>query len=106
MRLNPHYPVNYLDTLGWAYFETARIEEAIGALKRAITRYPDLINAHRVLALCYSELGRKEEARAAAAEVLRLNPQFSLEVWGRRLPVKEQATLERYLTALRKAGLK
>jgi len=33
-------------------------------------------------------------------------PPFSLEGWGRILPFKDQAVLERYLAALRKAGLK
>ena len=58
------------------------------------------------MAAVYSELGRKAEARAEAAEVLRLNPQFSLEVHRQREPVKDPARLERHLAALRKAGLK
>jgi len=32
------------------------------------------------LAAVYSELGKDAEARAEAAEVLRINPQFSLEI--------------------------
>jgi hypothetical protein len=51
-----------------------------------------------------SELAREEEARAA--EVLRINPQFSLEALQQRLPYKDPAELERHLAALRKAGLK
>ena len=62
--------------------------------------------AHLGLAVVYSELGRAEEARAAAAEVLRLNPQFSLEVHRQRAPIKDPVVLERQLAALRKAGLK
>jgi len=62
--------------------------------------------AHLVLASCYAELGREEEARAAAAEVLRINPNFSLEVWRQMIPFKDPAELERYLAGLRKAGLK
>jgi hypothetical protein len=54
----------------------------------------------------YSESGQEEEARAAAAEMLKLSPDFSLEFWGQTLPVTDPATLERVLTALRKAGLK
>jgi hypothetical protein len=40
----------------------------------------------------------------AAAEVLRLNPNFSLEVGRQSIPVKDQAVLERDLAALRRAG--
>jgi adenylate cyclase len=49
---------------------------------------------------------RPAETRAEAAEVLRINPNWSLEVWKQRIPYKEPATLERVFTALRKAGLK
>jgi hypothetical protein len=59
-----------------------------------------------ILAAIYSELGKEAEARAEAAEVLRLNPQFSLEVHKQRVPLKDPAVLERHLDVLRKAGLK
>jgi hypothetical protein len=59
-----------------------------------------------LLAAVYSELGQAVEARAEAAEVLRLNPQFSLEVHRQRMPIKDPALLERHIAALRKAGLK
>jgi hypothetical protein len=54
----------------------------------------------------YSELGQAAEARAEAAEVLRLNPNFSLEIHKQRVPIKDPALMERHLEALRKAGLK
>jgi hypothetical protein len=38
--------------------------------------------------------------------VLRINSKFSLEVHKQRVPIKDPATLERHLAALRKAGLK
>jgi hypothetical protein len=59
-----------------------------------------------MLAVVYSELGQAAEARAEAAEVLRLNPNFSLEVHKKRAPIKDPVMLERHLAALRKAGLK
>jgi len=51
-------------------------------------------------------LGREEEARAAAAEVLRLDPKFSVEYFVKTLPLKNKADTERLIDALRKAGLK
>jgi hypothetical protein len=44
--------------------------------------------------------------RAEAAEVLRINPKFSLEIHRQRTPIKDPAVLERHIAALRKAGLK
>jgi TolB-like protein len=105
MRLNPYYPTLYLFHLGNAYYLAGRHEEAIAALKRVLARTPDFLGAHAVLAVVYSELGRLEEAQAEAAEVLRINPSFSLEVWRQNLPHKE-AEVERMLAGLRKAGLK
>jgi hypothetical protein len=53
-----------------------------------------------------SLLGREEEARAEAAEMLRINPKFSVEKWAKRLTYKNQADADRFISALRKAGLK
>ena len=106
MRLNPHYPDYYLLHLGISYLSTGRYEEATAAFKKALTRNPDFLLAHIFLAALYSGTGWEEQARAEAAEVLRLNPQFSLEVWRQTLPMKDQAKLEMLLGVLRRAGLK
>jgi adenylate cyclase len=106
MRLNPRYPPWYLFNLGFAYREAGRCEEALVPLKKALTLNPNLAPAHWNLAACYAELGRLEEARAEGAEVLRVNPNASLEVWRQTIPYKNPADLERFLAALRKAGLK
>jgi adenylate cyclase len=101
MRLNPHYPVNYLFTLGFANFAMERYEESVAALKGTLTRSPDHLGAHLVLATIYSEIGRIEEARAHVAEAMRINPQLSLEDLRQRLPALPKNGLD----ALRKAGL-
>jgi hypothetical protein len=61
------------------------------------------------LVWAYSELGREQEARAEAAEVLRISPSFSVEELKRRLPYWREPRAERaerQLAELRKAGLK
>jgi adenylate cyclase len=96
----------YLSEVGPAYYLAGRTEEAIAPLKQFLARYPNILGAHLTLAAAYSELDREAEARAEAAEVLRLNPKFSLEIHRERVPIKDPAVLERHLAALRKAGLK
>jgi hypothetical protein len=54
----------------------------------------------------YRELSKETEAQVEAAEVLRLNPRFSLEVHKERMPIKDPTVLERHIAALRRAGLK
>jgi adenylate cyclase len=106
LRLNPHDPFFYLSILGSAYRVMGRYEEAITAFKRALSRNPKLLPAHVILAASYSESGQEAEARAAAAEVLRLSHTYSLEAVRQRLPFKDRTDLERLLAALRKAGLR
>jgi hypothetical protein len=48
---------------------------------------------------------RDEEARASAAEVLRINPKFTLELYAKRSLVKDRSVIDKAIDALRKAGL-
>jgi adenylate cyclase len=102
IRLNPIPPNNYLFGLGISYAMTGQYEEAITWGKKAVRQQPNSFLAHIMLTEIFSFSGRDEEARAQAAEVLRINPKFSLEKWE-----KSAATVdtERFIDALRKAGL-
>jgi len=106
LRRKPFVVDEHLRSVGTAYSLAGKPEEAIAPLKQYLSRYPNVLGAHLTLAAVYRELGKEAEARAEAAEVLRLNPQFSLEVHKERAPIKDPATLERHIAALRKAGLK
>ncbi len=105
MRLNPRYPMSYLWSLGQAYAFLGRTDEAIATVKRVLVRNPDHITAHMMLAVILGELARTEEARQEVAEILRINPQFSLANLRKRIPYKDPAALERMVTGLQKAGL-
>ena len=106
LRLKNEFADDHLGSVGTAYAVAGRYEEARAPLQRSISRYPNILHIHLMLAVVYSELGQAAEARAEAAEVLRLNPKFSLEVHKQRMPIKDPAVLERHIAALRKAGLK
>ena len=103
IRLDPRHPEKYSMPEGVAYNGLGRYAEAVDALKRSDQNNPWV---HVNLVYAYSELGREQDARAEAAEVLRLSPQFSLE-GVERIPGNWQGPLgRRYLADLRKAGLK
>ena len=68
-----------LSCVGTAYYLAGRPEEAIAPLKQYLTHYPNILGAHLTLAAVYSELGKEAEARAEAAEVLRINPNSRLK---------------------------
>ncbi|BBO78527.1 guanylyl cyclase [Desulfosarcina widdelii] len=105
LRLNPFPGVFVYWILGRAYFMTGQYDESIAICKKAIQVSPNFIAAHRYLAACYSSLDREADAQAAAKEVLRINPKFSIESYAKRLRYKNKADIERELGALRKAGL-
>ncbi len=105
MRLSPFSESIDYWILGRAYFMTGRYDEAILILKKAVQISPAFIPAHIFLAACYSSLGRDVEAAAEAKEVLRINPKFSIESHAKALPYKNEADIEREVSALRKAGL-
>jgi adenylate cyclase len=105
IRLNPMPPDWLLENLASAYRMEGRYEEAIAELSNVLHRNPDYTAAWLNLVVIYSSLGREEDARAAAAEVLRLDPKFSLGRYAQSRPLKNQAIKDRLITDLRKAGL-
>ncbi len=83
-----------------------RPEDFLALLQpKVIAKNPGHLTAHVLLAATYHESGQEEQARAEAAEILRINPHYSLAVV-QRVPYKDSASMERQLTALRQAGLK
>jgi adenylate cyclase len=106
IRLNPIPPAYYFNHLGVAYRASGQYEEAISAYKKAIHNQPTFLFAHIGLAASYIHVGQEEEAHAEAAEVLKIDPEFSLEHWAKTYPLKKKADKDLYIAALRKAGLK
>ena len=85
---------------------TGQYEKAIAACKRAIEIEPKNLWSHVVLTCAYTLSERNEEARTELEEVLRISPKFSLGHFAKILPYKNPAYTERFVGALRKAGLK
>jgi adenylate cyclase len=98
----PHYLL--LEAL--AYFFMGRYEEAIPVFKEHLAHHPNDLVAHDNLAACYIEVGRVDDARAEAAEVMRINPDFSLEYQKHHSVVKEGPMRDRIYGDMAKAGLK
>jgi adenylate cyclase len=105
IRLNPFPSAGMLNFLAVAYRDSGQYEKAIEASKKALQREPNYQYPCIHMAVSYIRLGREEEARAAAAELLRINPKFSLERYSKILPFPKPVA-DRVIEDLRKAGLK
>ena len=104
--LNPIANSLLLRDLGSAYKMAGKYEDAIVFLKKSLQKRPNALFSHLHLAVCYVSLGREEQARAEATEVLRIHPKFSLEHYAKILPYKDQSVVDNMIACLRKAGLK
>ena len=105
IRLNPIPPNNHLWSLGLSYAYTGQYDEAITWCEKAVSQKPNDLLARMMMAVVYSLSGRDEEARAEAAEILRILPKFSLKKFEKKLTYKKKTDRELFLGALRKAGL-
>jgi adenylate cyclase len=106
IRLNPIPQVSYLSQLALSYTFIGEFEKAIGICKKALPKNPDDLIGRIALVVAYTSLGRESDARAEVAEVLRIDPKFSLEYAAKTWPYKKDADRDFVLNALRKAGLK
>ena len=104
-RLNPIPPSHFYNILGGAYLCNGQYEKAIEVAKKVLRSNPDQIDIYILLTASYGALNHTEEAGKAAEEVLRVDPNFSIEYYRMVLPFKHQETLDKHIEALRKAGL-
>ena len=101
MRLNPFYPDWYLWHLGEAFFDMNDYEQAI----RTLTQMRDKTEAYRMLTASNALLGRMDEARRHAAQILETHPEFTLRHWENVPPDRNPGPRDRLIEGLKKAGL-
>ncbi|MDB4444036.1 adenylate/guanylate cyclase domain-containing protein [bacterium] len=108
MRLDPYYPSVYLELLGGVYHLLGEYEKAVEAFRMLVVREPHSLVGRQGLVIAYIRLGRKEQARSEVAELLRLFPEYSLEVYRKQAHRMrmDPAVVESGIEALREAGLK
>ncbi len=96
---------SYFFNLSLAYFLTGQYNKAVETVKEGLQQVPDNFLLYPPLAASYLLMGRKEEARAAAGEIPKLNPKFSLKRYSRTLYFKNKRDVDQMVQALREAGL-
>lgn len=106
IRLNPFPPAYWMRELGEAYRMAGRYTEAVAAFKRAIQSNLHYVEAYVGLTSTYALMGRLTDAKAAASEILRIAPDFSVQDYVKSLQYKESKDLNCVIETLRKAGLR
>jgi adenylate cyclase len=106
MRLDPFYlPVTSF-VLAFAHYMLKQHAQALSLLQDIVAEVPAFRASHGLLAATYARLGQMDEARAQAAEVLRLGPGFTISGAGRTLSTfKDPEDDKHFFDGLRKAGL-
>ena len=104
-RLNPSPSPSYYFYAAHTYRLIGRYEDAVRKCKECLARWPNSIPAHANLAMNHAALGQEDEARAAAQELLRIDPKFSAKRYARAFPYKDPALATQVLELMRKAGL-
>ena len=107
LRLSPIYiHSEVLDALAGSYRQLGQYGEAVATYNKILHHYgPDHLLAHMGLAVTYALMDREKEAHAEGAEVLRIDPKFSIERYVKGQPL-DQPGKDRMIGLLRKAGLK
>jgi adenylate cyclase len=106
-RLNPAgAPTYYYSHASLSYFLTGRYDDTIEVCNEALKRWPQDVPERARLAMAYMALGREEEARYAADELLRIDPKFSARRFAQTMTYKDPTVATRALELMNKAGLK
>ncbi|HUS54177.1 MAG TPA: adenylate/guanylate cyclase domain-containing protein [Thermohalobaculum sp.] len=106
-RLSPHDPM-----AGWWYsgkgigaFIAEEYDDVLEVTAACIREFPELPTAYRQRAAAFAILDRPDDAHAALAGLLRLLPDTTVSKVTRAVPIMLPEAHERWLNALRAAGL-
>ena len=104
MTLSPKYHAMLLGTLGDAYRQAGRTDEAIATFEAYHARNPGFGLTDIVIA--YQQKGQPEEARQTAARLMAAKPAFTISGWRKSQIIrKDKALVDADEAALRAAGL-
>jgi adenylate cyclase len=107
LRLSPADPYRWAMATMMAFTKVllGQYESALDWARRGVRDMPTIIwpRAHMIAALI--GLGREDEARQAAHDLLEVRPDFTIAMIDQAVTFKNPTTRERYIATLRAAGL-
>ena len=106
MRYDPFCSPWALGQLGLAHYALKEYSKALPPLRDLVSRLPNMRQGHVWLAASLAQLERLDEAHTEMAEILRIDPTYTINGTQRQLALfKRVEDVEHFLDGLRKAGL-
>ena len=107
-RLDPHYRFESvaLADLALSHLSLEQFEQSVDYAKQAIRVMPSNVRAYQRLASGLGHLGKKDEAKAAVAKILELQPGISMAALTETYPFKHREQSALFQDGLRLAGFK
>jgi adenylate cyclase len=106
VRLDPLHTPLASSILGFAHYMLKQYVQALPMLRDCVSRAPNIRSGHVFLAATYAQIGQLEQARAEVAEVMRLDPNYTIGGVARPTAAFKNAEDDKhYFDGLHKAGL-
>jgi len=109
IRFDPFSPTNFYQHFGMAYFGAEQYKDALTIFKQVLERAKkgkfNLVVAHLNLATTYAMLDQDEQAWVHVAELLNVDPNYTVKRFSKTVVYKNQVDTDRIINAIRKAGL-
>lgn len=108
IRLSPRDPYLgvYYGIAAYAQYIGRNYQEAAKLAREGIRQRSDFVGAHRVLVAASGMAGDMETAESALDNLLRAQPNLSLDWLATHMPFREDAERDHYLEGFRRAGLR
>ncbi len=91
--------------LAIAEMQQQQYEDAAAWARKSVRQHAFNVPGYHVLAACYAHLERLDDARAAIAQSLELDPKLTISRLKVIYPIDGYKNLDEFLDGLRKAGL-
>lgn len=105
MRLSPITTAPRSTILATAYRNAGQLENAVTILEDTVKRFPAFLPGRVALTSCYVLMGREQEARQQAREILEKDPAYTVSRYTTPNLYRNKATMEKWADAVRKAGI-
>ncbi len=105
IRLSPIVTAPRSSILGTAYRNAGQLELAVATLENTVKRFPAFNSGRVALTSCYVLMGKEQDAKQEASEILRRDPAYTIARYTTPNLYRNKETMNKWAEALRKAGI-